>query len=165
MWYIQIMPYLWKKKKKKIIPVTHQAGGLQSRGGSVDPSHSWHSLIVINEPFCPDDQFWCVRYQVLFTEDGGNTFRERDGKNDLLTLEIENMCLDLFQLKQIACLSVFLENVLFWQIWCIAATDGMTHRLCSDTISGLRGSRNILGSDRIPPDGKPTMTKRTPPKM
>lgn len=35
-----------------------------------------------------------------------------------------------------------------------------THRLCSVTISGLRGSRNILGSDKIPPDGKPTVTKK-----
>lgn len=31
-----------------------------------------------------------------------------------------------------------------------------THRICSDTISGLRGSRNILGNDKIPPEDKPT---------
>lgn len=45
------------------------------------------------------------------------------------------------------------------------SADGGTDRLCSVTISGLRGSRNILGSERIPPDGKPTMTKRSPLKM
>lgn len=35
-----------------------------------------------------------------------------------------------------------------------------THRLCSVIISGLRGSRNILGNDRIPPDGKPTVWRK-----
>lgn len=39
--------------------------------------------------------------------------------------------------------------------------DWKTHRLCSVIISGLRGSRNILGNDKIPPDGKPTVMKKT----
>lgn len=47
---------------------THQAGGLQPRGGSVDSSHSWHRLIVIDEPLGADQQFWCIRYQILFAE-------------------------------------------------------------------------------------------------
>lgn len=34
--------------------VTHQAGRLQSRGGSVDSSHSWYSLIVVDEPLSTD---------------------------------------------------------------------------------------------------------------
>lgn len=48
---------------------THQAGGLQPRGGSVDSSHSWHRLIVVDEPLGADQQFWCIRYQILFAED------------------------------------------------------------------------------------------------
>lgn len=48
---------------------THQAGGLQPRGGSVDSSHSGHRLIVVDEPLGADQQFWCIRYQILFAED------------------------------------------------------------------------------------------------
>lgn len=32
----------------------------------------------------------------------------------------------------------------------------LTHLLWSETTSGLLGSRNILGKDRIAPDGSPT---------
>lgn len=43
----------------------------------------------------------------------------------------------------------------------LISLDRRTHRLCSVIISGLRGSRNILGRDRIPPDCKPTVWGKT----
>lgn len=113
----------------------------------MDSSHSRHGLIVVDEPLCSDDQFRCVRDQVLFSKDRQWTIRdglEKKKKNQPWN-------------KQ----QVFKNFVLIHL--CISA-DGGTDRLCSVTISGLRGSRNILGSDRIPPDGKPTVTKRSPSK-
>ena len=37
-----------------------------------------------------------------------------------------------------------------------------TNRLCSETISGLRGSTNILGKDKMAPDGRPTTKQKYP---
>lgn len=51
------------------LKVTHQAGGLQTRGGSIDSSHSRHRLVVVDEPLSADQQFWRIRYQILLTED------------------------------------------------------------------------------------------------
>lgn len=47
----------------------------------MDSSHSRHGLIVVDEPLCSDDQFWCVRDQVLFTKDREWTIRDRLKKN------------------------------------------------------------------------------------
>lgn len=52
-----------------VLKVTHQAGGLQARGGSIDSSHSRHRLVVVDEPLSADQQFWCIRNQILLTED------------------------------------------------------------------------------------------------
>lgn len=40
-----------------------------------------------------------------------------------------------------------------------------THRLCSEIISGLRGSRNIFGKDKMLPDGSPTIMKKVTPRI
>ena len=56
---------------------THQAGWLQARGGSVNSSHSWYSLIVVDEPLCSDQQLRCVWYQVLLPGDQVNRLHRK----------------------------------------------------------------------------------------
>lgn len=46
---------------------TYQTSGLQARRSCVDPSHSRHCLVIVDEPFCMYLNIWRIWNQVLLS--------------------------------------------------------------------------------------------------